>query len=97
MKITIRLSEMDFESITALLKRDGFTMHYDASDCERWIHSQGQLDEVISQLIETWGDMEIEIDTDANWPIRILDRKWNEVHDAYIDDKAAFCAKYGCD
>lgn len=94
----MKLSELTF-SMALKQGADHFCMHYDASDSQRQVNNQAQLDAVKRQLMEKYGDVDITVDPDAPWfdVVTINDERWQADYKAYCDKKQAWCDKYGCD
>lgn len=93
-----KLSELTFESIVSVGLK-GVAMPTDCSDCVSIIDNEGQFDRAQKELMARYGDVDIEVNPEADWydRIKIIDEKWKADHKKYCDDKAAWCSKYGCD
>lgn len=94
----MKISEILYEQ--CLKKGEtSFFMHHDATDCLMNISNPRMFDEVRSLVLRTWGDVEVELKMDGHWSerITILDEKWRTDYERYIESKAAWCEKYGCD
>lgn len=93
-----KLSELTFESLVSVGLK-GVAMPTDCSDCVSIIDNEGQFDRAQKELMARYGDVDIVITPDAAWydRLRIDDRKWEEDHKRFVEQKAAWCAKYGCD
>lgn len=95
----MKISELTFEGISSKLGKNHFSMHYDASDALMDIYNSFAFERAKKNLMSKFGDVEVTIHPEAEWydNVRIEDEKWKEASKAYIDEKAAWCAKYGCD
>ena len=94
----IKLSELNCEFLASL----GMTrahMHTDEKDCMRCLYDDHQTEAAKAELNAKYGDVDLVITPEAEWYDRIVidNEKWREDYEAYCKEKAAFCAKYGCD
>lgn len=95
----MKLSELTYEYLQSIgLGR--VYMHTDCSDALRFFGSQTQFEKAKQDLFDNYGDVELIISPNAEaWfdKIKIDNAKWQRDYDEYCADKAAWCAKYGCD
>lgn len=94
----MKLSELTYEFLESV-GLSKVSMHSDRSDALSSVSSAVVLDRVKRDLAGRYGDVTLVITPEEAWynQIRIEDAKWQADHDEYCADKAAFCAKYGCD
>lgn len=94
----IKLSELTYEFLVSLGLPKA-SMHTDSSDGLRSLYNAYQTEQAKKELSERYGDVTLIVDPDADWykQIQIDDAKWKADHVKYCEDKAAWCAKYGCD
>lgn len=94
----IKLSELSYDLLLSLgLPRAH--MHTDNSDCLRELRNSEQTERAKQELSDKYGDVDLVITPDAVWydRIQIDNEKWRADHEAYCKEKAAWCAKYGCE
>jgi len=98
-KTFMKLSELNYDKVCSMLNKNNFSMHYDASDCLRDIYTEKGFEEVKSQIMGRYGDVEISVNPGSYWwnEVKIEDKKWNDDMDVFNKEKQAWCSKYGCD
>ena len=95
----MKLSELNYDKVCSMLNKKKFCMHYDASDCLRDIYTEKGFEEVKSQIMDRYGNVEMSVNSGSYWwdEVKIEDKKWNEDYDDFDREKQAWCNKYGCD
>lgn len=93
-----KLSELTYEFLVSV-GLPAAAMHVDETDCMRCIHNEFDTEKAKKELLERYGDVDLVITPEAEWYDRIVidNEKWREDYEAYCNEKAAWCAKYGCD
>ena len=94
----IKLSELSYEFLMSIGLPKAH-MHTDDSDCVREMYNSYHTEDAKKKLAEKYGDVDLIITPEAEWYGRIVidNEKWRQDHYAYCKEKAAWCAKYGCD
>lgn len=94
-----KISKLTYEEVKKELGNE-FYMPYDESDVVRRIAHENGWDRTKKELMDRWGDVEVIVDKDAKFwsdQVKIIDAEFMAAQRRYEDDKAAWCAKYGCD
>lgn len=94
-----KISKITYEEVKKELGNE-FYMPYDQSDVVRRIAHENGWNLTKKELMDRWGDVEVIIDKDAKYwsdQVKIIDAEFMAAQRRYEDDKAAWCAKYGCD
>lgn len=94
-----KISKLTYEEVKKELGNE-FYMPYDQSDVVRRIAHENGWNLTKKELMDRWGDVEVIIDKDAKYwsdQVKIIDAEFMAAQRRYEDDKAAWCAKYGCD
>lgn len=93
-----RLSKLTYESIQSE-GLNSFNMPVDTSDALRSVRSKEAFERAKKELMDSWGDAEMEIDKNQPWydQVKVVDKAFIEDHEKFCERKAAWCAKYGCD
>lgn len=93
------LSTITYDEIVNELGSGTFNMPSDDSDALRTVASAGTFEQVKKGLIEEWGDMKVVVSNSQHWydQVKLINKAFNDAQKSYIDKKAAWCAKYGCD
>jgi hypothetical protein len=95
----MKLSELTLDMIKAAGHKSIF-MHYDASDCERLVKTDWELERVKNLLMERWGDVDITLNAEPckmHEAFIINDEKWKADHEAYMKWKGEMVMKWGCE
>ena len=93
------ISKFTYDEVKKELGNE-FYMHYDHTDVLRRIAHENGWNRTKKELMDKWGDVEVIIDKDAEYwsdQVRIIDTEFIAAQKRYGDDKAAWCAKHGCD
>ena len=94
-----KISKLTYEEVKKELGNE-FYMPYDQSDVVRRIAHENGWNLTKKELMDRWGDVEVIIDKDAKYwsdQVKIIDAEFMAAQRRYEDDKAKWCAKYGCD
>lgn len=94
-----KISKLTYEEVKKELGNE-FYMPYDQSDVVRRIAHENGWNLTKKELMDRWGDVEVIIDKDAEYwsdQVKIIDAEFMAAQRRYEDDKARWCAKYGCD
>lgn len=94
-----KISKLTYEEVKKELGNE-FYMPYDQSDVVRRIAHENGWNLTKKELMDRWGDVEVIIDKDAKYwsdQVKIIDAEFMAAQRRYEEDKAAWCAKYGCD
>lgn len=94
-----KISKLTYEEVKKELGNE-FYMPYDESDVVRRIAHENGWDRTKKELMDSWGDVEVIVDKDAEFwsdQVKIIDAEFMAAQRRYEEDKAAWCAKYGCD
>lgn len=94
-----KISKLTYEEVKKELGNE-FYMPYDESDVVRRIAHENGWDRTKKELMDRWGDVEVIVDKDAEFwgdQVKIIDAEFMAAQRRYEEDKAAWCAKYGCD
>lgn len=94
-----KISKLTYEEVKKELGNE-FYMPYDQSDVVRRIAHENGWNLTKKELMDRWGDVEVIIDKDAKYwsdQVKIIDAEFMAAQRRYEDDKAAWCARYGCD
>lgn len=94
-----KISKLTYEEVKKELGNE-FYMPYDESDVVRRIAHENGWNLTKKELMDRWGDVEVIIDKDAKYwsdQVKIIDAEFMAAQRRYEEDKAAWCAKYGCD
>lgn len=82
-----------FSELT-LKETSGMAIHYDEGDALRFVTHEENLNRIKQSIISRWGDVEVEISSKG---VEILDEKWKAAHKEFMERKAAWCLRHGCD
>lgn len=94
-----KISKLTYEEVKKELGEE-FYMPYDESDVVRRIAHVNGWDRTKKELMDKWGDVEVVVNRDAEFrsdQIKIIDAEFVAAQKKYEEEKAAFCAKWGCD
>lgn len=94
-----KISKLTYEEVKKELGNE-FYMPYDQSDVVRRIAHENGWNLTKKELMDRWGDVEVIIDKDAKYwsdQVKIIDAEFMAAQRRYEEDKAAWCARYGCD
>lgn len=94
----MKLSEVTYEYLESVGLGNTY-IHTDCSDVMRCIPNAFHWEHAKKEIAEKYGDVELIITPGAVWHSQIVidDDKWRKDNRAYCAEKAAWCAKYGCD
>lgn len=98
MKTKMKLSELTYEFLESVgLTR--VSMPTDCSDALLSVSNEATLEMAKSELSGRYGDVDIIVNTDAEWfdQIKIDDAKWQADFDRFCKRKAAWCSKNGAE
>ena len=93
------LSAITYNEIVNELGRGTFNMPADDSDALRTVANTGTFEQVKKGLIERWGDMKVVVDDNQPWydKVKLINKAFNDAQKSYVDRKAAWCERWGCD
>ena len=98
METKMKLSELTYEFLESVgLTR--VSMPTDCSDALLSVSNEATLEKAKSELSGRYGDVDIIVNTDAEWfdKIKIDDAKWQADFDRFCNRKAAWCSKNGAE
>lgn len=98
METRIKLSGLTYEFLESVGLSE-VSMHTDCSDVLLNIRCKDALESAKKELMDGYGDVDLVINPEVAWSrqIWIDDAKWQADHEAFCKEKAAWCAKHGCD
>lgn len=94
----MKLSELTYEFLVSVgLTR--VSMPTDCSDALLSVSNEATLEKAKSELSGRYGDVDVIVNTDAEWfdQIKINDAKWQADFDRFCNRKAAWCSKNGAE
>lgn len=90
----MKLSELTYEYLKSV-QMQMTSIHTDCSDALTRVESADGLERAKRELMQKYGDVEIEVCPLAPWysRIKIMDAKWQADYADYCRRKAAWCSK----
>ena len=94
----MKLSELTYEYLESI-GLGQVAIHTDCSDALRMVRDREEFEQVKNGISSVYGDVNMIVNPAGYWYEQVVidDAKWREDHAKYCEEKAAWCAKYGCD
>jgi len=94
----MKLSELTYEYLLSIGLTQAY-MHTDCSDALRSMYNEYHFEKAKQELMASYGDVNLIITPEAEWydRIKIDDARWQADYEAFCEEKAEWCRKYGAD